>query len=90
MEHQKAVSSSSQQQPQPPNGAAPAPATAVAMHELPQVSGFASVAVAEGEGSKKVWKPMWATNVNTPPQPYVLSFYDSPAAHAQGSAPNVT
>lgn len=63
------------------NGGAPA--------QLPQISGFVSMAITEGNAAMKNWKPVWGTNVNTPAQPYTLSFYESPSECAQGAAPIV-
>lgn len=57
--------------------------------ELPRISGFVSMAVTEGETTKKNWKPVWGTNVNTPAQPYTLSFYESPVECEHGAAPVV-
>lgn len=61
----------------------------VALTELPQISGFVSMSITEGSAAKKNWKPVWGTNVNTPPQPYTLSFYESPSERTQGAAPIV-
>lgn len=62
---------------------------AAAPTELPRINGFVSMAITEGDSTKKNWKPVWGTNVNTPSQPYTLSFYESPSERDQGTNPIV-